>query len=156
MKKFAAFAAVVLLLVTVSGCRILEFSKQSILESYDNALSSLGRYCLTEDDCLIGTRSFAGDDYTGSYSAQYQGQSGREVVFGGTSIEDRSLRISGRVVVSEGSAELCVRLGTAVVLLETGQDGSFDSEIRLTGGSNYVMLDFENFTGSVEIAVEPM
>ncbi len=156
MKKFAAFAVVVVLLIAVSGCRMLEFSKQSILESYDNALSSLGRYCLTEDECLSGSRSFAGDDYTGSYVAQYHGQSGREVVFGGTSIEERSLRISGRVVVSQGSAELCVRLGTAVVLLEPGQDGCFDSEVRLTGGSNYVVLDYESFTGSVELAVEPI
>ena len=66
----------------LSGC-----SKDEILDHYNNIVQSAGTIELTGKLSLEGTKEKGIDDYTGTYTADYENFSDTEYVFGGTSIK---------------------------------------------------------------------
>ena len=66
----------------ISGC-----SKDEILDHYNNIVQSAGTIELTGKLSLEGTKEKGIDDYTGTYTADYENFSDTEYVFGVTSIK---------------------------------------------------------------------
>ncbi len=120
----------------------------------NNLAESLGKWQITEDKDLIGSRSPAGDDYTGQYQADCSGNTGRDVIFGGGSIESRKIHIHGIIKDDFGRAVVRIRQNENVTELDTQADGSFETDISCTSGGNYIMVDYRNFYGSIELYAE--
>ena len=109
MKKIVLALAFVLLgSFMLSGC-----SKDEILDHYNSIVQSAGAIELTGKLSLEGTKEKGIDDYTGTYTADYENFSDTEYLFGGTSIKR-----------------------------EAGKDLSIDCTLEITEGTAKVFLDF--------------
>ena len=86
----------------LSGC-----SKDEILDHYNNIVQSAGAIELTGKSSLEGTKEKGIDDYTGTYTADYEDFSDTEYLFGGTSIKreaGKELSIDCTLEVTDGIA----------------------------------------------------
>lgn len=152
MKKIAAALALVLVgSFVLSGC-----TKEEILNQYNQVVQSAGSMALTEKASLQGTKERGIDDYTGSYTADYENFSGTEYLFGGTSIEreaGKEVTMECALEVTEGSAKVfwISGAGEAVTLMETA--GTYRSTITLPEGGNYIGIECANFTGSIALHI---
>lgn len=150
MKKLLAVALVIFLLHTLFSCS--SFGKDQVITWYDNVLKTLSKELITSDQKLIGERRFTDDQYVGAYSADCDGADGRDVIFGGASIETRRIKISAEVERSSGSVTIRLCLGTETVDYVPDENGIFEKEIVFKGAENYIMLDYEDFTGTVALS----
>lgn len=133
----------------ISGC-----SKDEILNHYNNIVQSAGVIELTGKLSLEGTKEKGIDDYTGTYTADYENFSDSEYLFGGTSIKreaGKDLSIDCTLEVAEGTAKVFWISGSdeAVTLIEI--TGSYNDTITLPEGGNYIGIEGENFTGCIEL-----
>ena len=153
MKLIAIIFSVLLLSgVFLPGC-----SKDQMLESYDQILQFAGNFGLTEGLALEGKRCFGADHYTGTYTADYDGFSGKEFVFGGTALErdaGADITVMCELEITSGTAKVFWEPGAEkqVVLLEV--DGTYAATLELPAGGNYIGVECENFTGSVDMKIE--
>lgn len=152
MKKWIALLAAVLCLTSFTACS--EIDPQKLVSQFDQAVGALGQSQITKDKNLIGTRVTEKDDYTGYYYADCKKKTGRDVVFGGASVENRTVRVFGSVQTTKGTAALRIRLGEDVEYLEVDEDGFFDETLLFDGGGNYVMVEYDDFTGEVHLCAE--
>ena len=102
----------------ISGC-----SKDEILDHYNSIVQSAGAIELTGKLSLEGTKEKGIDDYTGTYTADYENFSDTEYLFGGTSIKreaGKELSIDCTLEVTEGTAKVFWISGSdeAVTLIE--------------------------------------
>ena len=81
----AAAALAFCLAFALTGC-----SKDSIINGFNDFLHHASRYALTDEKDLAGERTAGADTYTGTYTAEYDGFSGTEYLFGGTGLERES------------------------------------------------------------------
>ena len=112
---------------------------------------------LTGKLSLEGTKEKGIDDYTGTYTADYENFSDTEYVFGGTSIKreaGKELSIDCTLEVTEGTAKVFWISGSdeAVTLIET--TGTYSDTITLPDGGNYIGIECEDFTGNIELNIE--
>ena len=153
MKKIVLALAFVLLgSFMISGC-----SKDEILDHYNNIVQSAGAIELTRKLSLEGTKEKGIDDYTGTYTADYENFSDTEYLFGGTSIKreaGKELSIDCTLEVTEGTAKVFWISGSdeAVTLIET--TGTYSDTITLPDGGNYIGIECEDFTGNIELNIE--
>ena len=101
-KIVLALAFVLLGSFMISGC-----SKDEILNHYNNIVQSAGVIELTGKLSLEGTKEKGIDDYTGTYTADYENFSDSEYLFGGTSIKreaGKDLSIDCTLEVADGIA----------------------------------------------------
>ena len=136
----------------LAGC-----SKDEILNHYNNMVQSAGSIELTGKSSLQGEKEKGIDDYTGTYTADYANFSGTEYLFGGTSIKreaGKDLSIDCALEVTDGTAKVFWISGAdeEVTLLET--TGTYSDTITLPEGGNYIGIECENFTGSIELNME--
>ena len=136
----------------LAGC-----SKDEILNHYNNIVQSAGSIELTGKSSLQGEKEKGIDDYTGTYTADYANFSGAEYLFGGTSIKreaGKELSIDCTLEITEGTAKVFWISGAdeEVTLLET--TGTYSDTITLPEGGNYIGIECENFTGSIELNME--
>ena len=80
-----------------------------------------------------------------------------EYLFGGTSIKreaGKELSIDCTLEVTEGTAKVFWISGSdkAVTLIET--TGTYSDTITLPDGGNYIGIECESFTGSIELNIE--
>lgn len=135
----------------LTGCGFRGMNSWEWLKVADNVAGVLGASQITADEELFGEQVRHDDDYVGSYNAQCQGSTGRDVVFGGGSIETRRLQVYGRILAEAGQATVRIRMNEEVVELEADEEGRFETELRLKSGGNYIMVDYEGFSGTVEL-----
>ena len=153
VKKIVLSLCLILLGASVlSGC-----TKDEVLDQYNNIVQSAGSIALTGNSSLQGTKEKGIDDYTGSYTANYEDFSDTEYLFGGTSIKreaGKDLSIDCALEVTEGTAKVFWISGAdeEVTLLET--TGTYSDTITLPGGGNYIGIECENFTGNIELNIE--
>ena len=153
MKKIVLALALILVgSFMLSGC-----SKDEILNHYNNIVQSAGSIELTGKSSLQGEKEKGIDDYTGTYTADYANFSGTEYLFGGTSIKreaGKELSIDCALEVTDGTAKVFWISGAdeEVTLLET--TGTYSDTITLPEGGNYIGIECENFTGSIELNME--
>ena len=97
---------------------------QPVPDHYNNIIQSAGAIELTGKLSLEGTKEKGIDDYTGTYTADYENFSDTEYLFGGTSIKreaGKELSIDCTLEVTEGTAKVFWTSGSdeAVTLIET-------------------------------------
>ena len=136
----------------LSGC-----TKDEVLNQYNNIVQSAGSITLTRNSSLQGTKEKGIDDYTGTYTADYENFSDTEYLFGGTSIKreaGKELSIDCTLEVTEGIAKVFWASGSdeAVTLIET--TGTYSDTITLPDGGNYIGIECEGFTGNIELNIE--
>ena len=103
MKKIVLALAFVLL----GSFMLSDCSKDEILDHHNNIVQSAGAIELTGKSSLEGTKEKGIDDYTGTYTADYEDFSDTEYLFGGTSIKreaGKELSIDCTLEVTEGTA----------------------------------------------------
>lgn len=154
MKHLVTVILFVCALFCLSGCRLNYMEPDEVDAYLDGVAGKIGDSQITEDDDLIGKRDLSDDAYCGSYVADCNSQTGRDVVFGGASTHERVLRCYGSMQSKEGTAEIRIRLNDEVIILQTDEAGNFETELHLKSGGNYIMVDYSDFTGSVEIFCE--
>ena len=98
-----------LLLGSLTGCGANWKSK--LLYGYEKTLSSLGGFQRTSKQQLYGMRLDGEDAYTGTYQADCRNVRGKDVVFGGCSIQTRTLWLTGTVGARNGIVEIYVLNG---------------------------------------------
>ena len=123
----------------------------------DDVVENIGDSQITDDDDLIGARFLVDDDnYAGEYKAECSHMTGRDVVFGGASIHNRALFLSGHIETESGNATIRIRMNDEVVELEPDADGYFETNLKLVNGGNYIMVIYEDFSGTMEMTCEYM
>ena len=155
MKKITAILLIFIILVSLSACRKQEIDPYKVLAKFETIVETLGNSQISKDSDLIGTRDNTDDNkYIGVYTSNCQNETGRDVIFGGASLKDQSLRIFGNIKTDDGTATLRIRLGENIEFPELDDNGNFDFILSLNGGGNYIMIDYENFIGSVTLTSE--
>ena len=155
MKRFV-IAIILILAVTIGAgatvCKVTNIETKAIVQCYGDFIEMLGKIELTSKRDLIGKRENQ-DDYTGVYSADCKNESGKDVVFGGTSLNARKIHLLGRIETEKGSAVLRVRSGAKVKEYSPDENGKFDLDLKF-GGSSYIVVCFDKFSGKIELKSE--
>ena len=140
-------------LFSFTSCSRQEVKPEAILHRLDSAAAQIGRSQITDDRELIGERT-CDDEYTGDYRAECGGKTGRDVVFGGGSVEARTLHVSGIIRTKFGSAAVRIRQNEQVTEPQLREDGSFAVTLHCSGGGNYIMVDYDDFCGDIVLHAE--
>ena len=153
MAKLTAFLFVALLLMGafLPGC-----SKDTVMDVYGDLVAAAGNVGLTASFRLQGERTFGADKYTGTYKADYEDFTGQECPFGGTMLEHRAQE-HVEVTVSiegEGDAKLVWMCGADGPVTVADGPGAYTETAYLAPGSNYFNLEFDHFTGTVELEIK--
>ena len=156
MKKYMTCILLICMVGVLSGCSEWKDSRldgKDALGQVEEWSESLGKKQLTKDTDLIGTRTLdqEGDFYNGDYAAIVEDATGRDVGFGGAGIEERMIVYSGKVTVTSGDVKIRVRMNEDVVYITPDENGHFEKEFSFTSGGNYLMVDYEDFTGSIDL-----
>lgn len=152
MKKWILLCLTLLLLCGLTGCKY--GAGPEFYQWAENWTTALGRSQRTADADLIGTRTPGDDDYTGSYQAECTHITGRDMVFGGASLQGRTLTVSGSVQALNGQATIRIRQNGDIPLLTPDATGSFSTTLFLENGGNYIMVIYEDFSGTVTLTVQ--
>lgn len=152
MNKKFVFLLALCCFISMTGC-----SKEEIVEHYNQALQVAGDSGLTKDKELQGKRKFGTDSYVGTYEADYDSFSGEEVLFGGTALErdtGNEIEISCDTNITDGTLKLILKTGSddPQILFDTLQ--SYSETIELPSASNYIVVETENFTGSLNLKIQ--
>ena len=152
MKRILALLAILLSVVFLSSCSV-RINAEKVADQFDKGLYWLSSYQLTLDKKLAGSREIY-DNYTGKYIADYDGQSGGEVLFGGASLKEVAVAVYGKISTYSGTARIRVRMNTEIKYIETYGSGIFREILQFESGGNYIMTELENFYGHIELHSE--
>ena len=150
MKRMMTMFVALLMASTFAGCHLHADRPEEMWDQLDTFAAQLGQAQITTDDDLIGARACA-DMYTGDYAAACDHATGRDVIFGGSSLKSRALNVSGRVLTKSGTAIVRIRQNWQVTEYAVNADGTFETTLKLSAGGNYIMVDYEDFCGTVEL-----
>lgn len=143
MRLFALIIAAALF-ISLSAC---DGYKNRLLNVYDTVVEAFGEVPITPDILLIGKRD-SEDSYTGIYTADCDRKTGRDVVFGGTSVEPRVIYITAMTACKNGYAAITVESGGSKRVLSPDGSGVIEAEVTVSG-SFYVTVFYEGFSGTV-------
>ena len=126
VKKIVLSLCLILLGASVlSGC-----TKDEVLDQYNNIVQSAGSIALTGNSSLQGTKEKGIDDYTGSYTANYEDFSDTEYLFGGTSIKREAGKDLWKcVVVFQGYRFKTISGLPFSYKIKTGRNGELTKEL---------------------------
>lgn len=121
---------------------------------WSELVESLGNYSITDDDKLIGTRTVDADGYfSGEYYAQCYRQTAKESVFGGTSVHSRDVTVKADIKTVSGDVTVRVRKNGDIFEFKTDSNGKLTQSFNFESGGNYVMLVYDDFSGTVNLSV---
>lgn len=152
MKKriIAVTLCLLLLMQLLTGC-----TQHQALDVFNTGIEFVGNAPLVFARRLVGSRTYGQDAYTGTYDGAYDGFTGFECLFGGTSLKlHDDVLITCTISAQSGSAQLSFSSldHEPEVLCEAG--GSCEVTVQLPAGSNYLNLITDDFTGSIDLRVE--
>ena len=144
-------------------CLILGFSgcggknlKDNLLDGYNNFLQFSSKHALTKESKLQGKKIKGEDAYVGSYTAEYESFDGKEYIFGATGLERETgsdLTAAYKLKITSGSASIVWIHGGSEYTI-TNSEGEDTFQITIGSGDNYIVLEGEDFTGSLELEVK--
>lgn len=120
MKKLKVLIIFVLLFGMLHYYTEWKFSNKNskgVIEQMEEWSGKLGQTQITYNFKLIGGRLVGEDDYVGSYIADCDGETEKDVIFGGASTENRKLRVYGTIKTELNRSILCE-------LIDTFSDGN--------------------------------
>lgn len=131
--------------------------KDRLLEAYGTLLDEAGSTVLTPESRLKGRLKKGGDDYTGSYEADYSDFTGTELLFGGTTLEREggsTLSIRCTLSLENGSAAVFLRSGSDDPVVLLSESGAYTGTVEADGASTYIGVWGDHADGSVSIEIE--
>ena len=131
--------------------------KDRLLEAYGALLDEAGSTVLTPESRLKGRLKKGGDDYTGSYEADYSDFTGTELLFGGTTLEREggsTLSIRCTLSLENGSAAVFLRSGSDDPVVLLSESGAYTGTVEADGASTYIGVWGDHADGSVSIEIE--
>ena len=131
--------------------------KGHLLEAYGTLLDEAGSTALTPEGRLKGRLEKGGDDYTGSYEADYSDFTGTELLFGGTTLERKggsTLNITCTLSLENGSASVFLRSGSDDPVVLLSESGTYTGTVEADGTSTYIGVWGEHADGSVSVEIE--
>lgn len=142
-------------LFLIAGIAFFRFAEPAdIVDGFSNVVEFLGKTQLTSEYKLIGERYDETDDYTGCYKCSADDETGQDVIYGGCSISDIDLKIKGRVETDSGNVNIRIRCGADVYEIDIDENGLFEDRIEFDGGGSYVMIQYEHFSGNIDLKTE--
>lgn len=149
MKKFIIFIFVIICTIFLTGC-----SKDRVIKTFDDASKKFGDEILTKDNDLIGKRSFGIDHYTGTYVSSYENITKKETIFGGTTLNRDEDNIHIKIYLEKVSGEITIKMNlNEEEKILTKDSGLYEFDFNVKSGSNYFVIDTNNFTGNVDILI---
>lgn len=154
MKKVVLIGILFCMVMSLTACELKDVTPEAMHQSIDDVVNWFGSGQLSKDDELIGIRESENDPFSGRYTAELTGETGRDVVFGGSSILTRTIKLDAQMKAEAGAAEIRVRMNDGVIPLIPDGDGRVTTVLHFVSGGNYIMVDYEDFTGTVEMTCE--
>lgn len=149
MKKFIIVIFVIICTIFLTGC-----SKDRVIKTFDDASKKFGDEILTKDNDLIGKRSFGIDHYTGTYVSSYENITKKETIFGGTTLNRNEDNIHIKIYLEKVSGEITIKMNlNEEEKILTKDSGLYEFDFNVKSGSNYFVIDTNNFTGNVDILI---
>lgn len=151
-RKWMLILLLLLVLNNLTAC-----NKDEILDTYDQIISTFGQSPLTNKRSLVGQKIPGKDEYTGQYQANYHRFNGTEYLFGGTTIDrklGKKIHINCKIKKEEGSIKLGMISGTDKINIVSEKEGQCTKTIDLPQGGNYLYIEAEDFSGSINLNVE--
>lgn len=149
MKKFIIFIFVIICTIFLTGC-----SKDRVIKTFDDASKKFGDEILTKDNDLIGKRSFGIDHYTGTYVSSYENITKKETIFGGTTLNRDEDNIHIKIYLEKVSGEITIKMNLVQEeKILTKDSGLYEFDFNVKSGSNYFVIDTNDFTGNVDILI---
>ncbi len=155
--KYKFLAAICAIMVLLSGCSMNDKNlKDNIIDSYNSLIKNFSKQALTKDKTLQGDRETDTDEYTGTYTADYNNFTGKEFIFGGTALERQNgnqLKVTYTLNIDKGKAKLYWIKGNEKHIIANNSSEDV-KEYTLSAGDNYIVLKGTNFKGTLELKVE--
>ena len=158
MKKIKILTAILLslcLAFAITGCSG-DNMKDNVINGFNDMLQHFSKYALTDENDLQGDKTKGEDTYTGSYTADYEDFNDKEYIFGGTALErdkGNGLTVTYELTVNSGTVRLYwLDKDTENIIAEANHTDTYF--VTLNEGDNYLVLEGNNFCGSLEVAVE--
>ena len=149
MKKFIIVIFVIICTIFLTGC-----SKDRVIKTFDDASKKFGDEILTKDNDLIGKRSFGIDHYTGTYVSSYENITKKETIFGGTTLNRDDDNIHIKIYLEKVSGEITIKMNlNEEEKILTKDSGLYEFDFNVKNGSNYFVIDTNDFTGNVDILI---
>lgn len=149
MKKFIIFIFVIICTIFLTGC-----SKDRVIKTFDDASKKFGDEILTKDNDLIGKRSFGIDHYTGTYVSSYENITKKETIFGGTTLNRDEDNIHIKIYLEKVLGEINIKMNlNEEEKILTKDIGLYEFDFNVKSGSNYFVIDTNDFTGNVDILI---
>lgn len=130
--------------------------KDNAVIGFNNLLSNISEYALTEEKDLAGTKTQGEDAYTGSYEAKYRSFNSKEYLFGGTALsrkDGNKLTIDYKINIESGEGKLYwINKDGEKIISRTNGNGTYFA--TLNAGDNYFVFEGDNFTGTINITVK--
>lgn len=130
--------------------------KDNLIDGWDSWIQSFSKHALTKEKDLQGEKTKGVDEYTGTYTATYDGFNGKEFIFGGTALDRENgnhLQVTYKLTIEDGSAELNWIAGNDEYSV-ANVSSEDTQEFTISSGDNYIVLKGENFRGSLELTVK--
>ncbi len=149
MRKFVIVIFVTICIIFLTGC-----SKDRVIKTFDDASKKFGDEILTKDNDLIGKRSFGIDHYTGTYVSNYENSTKNETIFGGTTLNRDEDNIHIKIYLEKVSGEITIKMNlNEEEKILTKDIGLYEFDFNVKSGSNYFVIDTNDFTGNVDILI---
>ena len=156
MKRAVSVLLTLALMLSLTACMSRGSMQLKRADRYfDDLRGAFKMSDITNSARLIGKRENNGRDwFTGSYTAQSENETGRDTVFGGASARDKLIKVKAYIKTESGSAVIRLRMNGRATKFLPDSDGNFEREFDFGSGGNYIMVDFNCFTGTVWMTAE--
>lgn len=142
------------ILIAVSTVALGILKPETLIRGYSSVVEVIGKSQLTSNFSLIGERYDDKDDYTGGYKCSAENETGQDVVYGGCSLKAVKLKISGEIDKKAGKIKIYTRNGKSIGEIAVDENGCFDEELEFDGGDNYIFVQYDKFSGSIDFKTE--
>ena len=159
IKAILAFILALCLTFCAAGCGSSldkDNLKDNLIDGFNSWIQSFSKLTLTKEKDLQGEKNKGDDAYTGTYTATYDGFSGKEFIFGGTALERKNgnhLQVIYKLTIDAGTAELRWVTGSdEYTITDDSSEGT--KAYTISSGDNYIVLKGEDFSGNLELTVK--
>ena len=155
MKHIIAILICFIVLVGTVVFQVIDvIGTQDIVSGYTNVVEFFGRSQLTSKMHLIGERYDEQDDYTGGYKCNADNVTGKDVIYGGCTTKGKIIRLKGKINTDAGKVNISIRYGSESADISADENGFIDKKLDFDGGGNYIIVQYKDFTGNIDIRTE--
>jgi len=147
--------SIIICLIILLGAAFVHIvSTEDIVNGYDSVVEILGKSQLSSNISMIGNRYERKDDYTGGYSCNAESVTGKDITYGGCSLRHRKVKLKGKISNRSGKVSIRIIQGSESAEIPVDKNGDFCKELDLGSGSNYIAVEYDNFTGEIDFKTE--